>query len=67
MAVGGQLQRAERFQSSGDVVVVEDHQRRDMRQRPRHAGQAIAEGFDVPALAGEALRAAHPAPAAVPA
>ncbi len=41
--VGGLLPAGRQVPVVGDVMVVEDHQRRHVRQRPRHPRQALAE------------------------
>ncbi len=45
MTVGGLLPAGREIPVVGDVVVVEDHQRRDMRQRPGHLWQALREAL----------------------
>ncbi|MNL03430.1 hypothetical protein D3C87_1239680 [compost metagenome] len=55
MAVGRFLPLRGKVPVIGDVVVVENHQRRQMRQRPRDVAKACLEGIDARLFKGIAL------------
>ncbi|MNC75330.1 hypothetical protein D3C75_1268430 [compost metagenome] len=46
MTVGGFFPLCAEVPVVGDVVVVEDHQARQVRKHPRHAAQPFLEGID---------------------
>ena len=55
MAVGGLLPARGEVPVIGDIVVVEDHQRRQVGERPRGLAEGLAEGVDAFALTGVTL------------
>ena len=57
MAVGGFLPLRRKIPVVGDVVIIENHQARQMRQRPRDVAQARLEGINARLLEVVALAA----------